>query len=120
MKNYNEDNITIQKYLMTNQLVKEEQILLFSLRSFTFPVKSNYRYLHQGDLKCRACLDPESEENENHLCWSCDKFKEERKNNILNFEDVFGTLEMQISFIKKFKVIARKWNLLLELEKSTI
>ena len=120
LQNINEEDIMIQKYLLSNQLVKEEQILLFSLRTYNFPVKSNFRYLFPSDLKCRACNVPDSEESETHLCQSCEVFKEEKDNRNLNFEDVFGPLKVQINFIKRFKIIARKWKLILEMEKSTI
>ena len=120
LKNIDENNIKIQKYLISSELVKEEQILIFSLRSFSFPVKSNLRYLHESDLKCRACHEPDSIENEIHLCQSCSVFSSERGDTCLNFEDVFGPVDNQMKFIKRFKVIARKWKLLLEIEKSTI
>ena len=115
LKNIDENNIKIQKYLISSELVKEEQKLMFSLRSFSFPVKSNFRYLHESDLTCRAC-----HEDEIHLCQTCPVFSSERGDSCLNFEDVFGQVEIQIKFIKRFKIIARKWKLLLEIEKSTI
>ena len=55
LKNLDENNMKIQKYLISSELVKEEQILIFSLRSFSFPVKSNFCYLHESNLICRAC-----------------------------------------------------------------
>ena len=118
--NLNENNIKIQKYLICDELVKEEQILLFSLRSCSFPVKTNFRHLYPRDVICRACRDPQSEESEMHFCQSCEVFKSERNNECLAFENIFGSLDVQIKFIKTFKIIARKWNLILEMEKSTI
>ena len=120
LRNINENDIKIQKYLISEKLVKEEQLLLFSLRSFTFPVKSNYRYLHENSMSCRACFDPLSEESEVHFSQSCEMFHKERDGEKLNFEDVFASIEFQIRFIKRFKIIARKWKLLLEMETSTI
>ena len=52
LKNINENNFQIQKYLVCDSLIREEQLTLFSLRSFTFPVKSNYKYLFKSDMKC--------------------------------------------------------------------
>ena len=110
----------IQKYLISNELVREEQLLLFSLRSKCFQVKSNFKYLHDNDLTCRACHEEGSIEDEIHICKSCPLFINERGDTSLNFEDVFGSLDDQILFIKRFKVIARKWKLLLDLSISTI
>ena len=120
MKNIDENNIAIQKYLISGELVKEEQLLLFSLRTRSFPVKSNYRYLHESDMTCRACHELDSVENEIHLSETCSIFSSERGNGTLNFKEVFGPLKVQIIFIKQFKVLARKWKLLLEIETSTI
>ena len=115
LKSIDENNMRIQKYLLSSELVKEEQVLLFTLRSYSFQVKSNYRYLHENNLTCRACKQPDSVENEIHLCQTCEVFSEERGDTFLNFEDVFGPLEEQIRFIKRFKIIARKWKLLLDI-----
>ena len=93
---------------------------MFSLRSFTFQVKTNFRYLYKDDMTCRACMDQQSEESEIHFSQVCAQFRNERKGETLNFEDVFSSLDVQISFIKKFKIVARKWKLLLEIETSTI
>ena len=116
LKTIDENNVCIQKYLISSKLVKEEQVLLFTLRSYSFQVKSNYRYLHENNLACRACKQPDSVENEIHLCQTCEVFSEERGDTFLDFEDVFGPLEAQIKFIKRFKILARKWTLLLDIE----
>ena len=120
LKNITASNMKIQKYLICDSLTKEEQLLLFSLRSFTFQVKSNYRYLYKDNMICRACSDPQSEESEINFSQSCMQFHNERNGEILNSEDVFSSLDTQISFIKKFKIVARKWEILLEIEPSTI
>ena len=106
--------MSIQKYLVCEELYKEEQQLLFSLRTFSFPTKSNKKYMFD-DLSCRACLDPQFEESEVHFCNSCVAFDAERGAENLQFEDVFGPLEKQIAFVRRFKFIARKWNWMLEL-----
>ena len=118
LKNINENDFKIQKYLICDQLVKEDQQLLFSLRSQSFPVKTNLKYLYKDDLSCRACRDPEMTESEIHFCQSCVAFQSERNNEILNIEDIVAPLDLQIKFIKKFKIIARKWKILLDI--STI
>ena len=110
----------IQKYLICDELVKEEQILLFSLRSLSFPVKSNFSYMHKNDMSCRACSEPETVESEEHFCTSCVNFQSERNFKTLVFSDIYGTLDLQVQFIKQFKIIARKWKVLLEFGLSTI
>ena len=111
-------DIRIQKYLIADELVKEEQLLLFSLRTFTFPVKANFQYLHKS-MECRACEDPKSIENEIHLIQNCPIFQDEQSERI-NLEHIFGTFEQQVLFIKQFKLISRKWKLILELKDKTI
>ena len=81
---------------------------MFSLRSFSFPVKSNFWYLHENDLMGRACHEPDSFENKIQLFLSCPMFSSERGDSYLNLLDVFGQVEMQIKFINRFKIIARK------------
>ena len=61
LQNNNYNEFKIQKYLISENLVKEEQSLLFSLRTFNFPVKSNFRYKYKQDVLCRACGDPDSD-----------------------------------------------------------
>ena len=120
LKTIDPEDMKIRSYLISDKLVKEEQLMLFSLRSFSFSVKSNFHYLYEGDMRCRACLLPDSIENEVHICQTCESFKSERNNEALNFHDVFGPLKVQIDFIRKFKTLARKWKLLLEIGTSTI
>ena len=120
LKNISEKNFQIQKYLISDGLTKEEQLLLFSLRSFTFPVKTNFKYLFDNNMKCRGCQDPLSIENVEHISKSCRIFKNERHNDVIDFENVFGPLDDQIRFVKKFKVIARKWKLILEINEKTM
>ena len=116
LKNINENDFKIQKYLICDRLVKEEQQLLFTLRSSSFQVKINFQHIFKDDLSCRACRDPNMIESEVHFCQTCVAFSNERHDGTLNFEDISGPLDVQIIFIKKFKLIARKWRLLLELE----
>ena len=67
VKQINVNNMITQKYLLTNDLVKEEQILLFSLRCKSFPVKSNFQYMYKDDMSCRACLRSDTIESEKHF-----------------------------------------------------
>ena len=58
----------------------------------------------------------ETTESEKHLCETCLLFESERGDKVLNSDDVFGSLETQIKFVKIFKVIARKWKMILEID----
>ena len=60
IRNLDPNNLTIQKYLVSEDFVKEDQVLLFSLRSFTYPVKSNYHYLFKDNMICLACMKEET------------------------------------------------------------
>ena len=73
--------------------------------------------MQKDNMICRACVDPQSIESEIHLSQSCVMFQTERNGEILDWEDVFSSIDVQIRFIKKFKLIARKWKLILEMEK---
>ena len=115
VRNVNIDNMSIQKYLVTEDLSKEEKQLLFSLRSRSFPVKCNSRYLFE-DMSCRACKEPQHEESEIHFAQTCVTFESERECEMLNVEDIFGPIQKQITFIRSFKIIARKWKLILEVQ----
>ena len=46
---------------------------------------------------------------------NCEMFKEERDGKQLKIGDIFGPIEKQITFIKSFKLIARKWKLIQEI-----
>ena len=100
--------------------MKEEQILLFALRTATFAVKNNYKYLYKDDLSCRACLQTGSIESVEHFCCSCDAFESERNTVTLQVGDIFSSYNTQLKFVKWFKPIARKWKVLLDMRGQTI
>ena len=100
----NEVSIKIQKYLLSDEMTREEQNLCFILRCHSFLVKSNYKTQFGEDMSCRGCHDPDSYEDEIHLTKSCRFLENERGKNVLEFNDVFGSLRKQIEFIKKFKL----------------
>ena len=115
IKGLNVDKMNIQKYLICDKLQVEEQQLLYVLRSKSFKVKLNFSHMFVNNLKCRACNNDQYEESLEHFARICTAFSEERNGKVLNVEDIFGTLEEQIAFIKTFKHIARKWKLILEI-----
>ena len=59
------DNFKIQKYLISEDLVKEEQILLFALRSRTFPVKGNFSYIFKDNRLAEPVMIQTAEKMKN-------------------------------------------------------
>ena len=110
--------VKIQKYLISDELDKEEQQLLFIVRTRSFNVKSNRKSQFEADMKCRGCVSIDSYEDENHIIQSCSLFNEERGDTKIQFEDAFRTIKYQIKFVKVFKVFTRKWNLFLRLKET--
>ena len=53
------------------------------------------------------------------LCETCPLFVSERRDKVINSDDVFGSLETQIKFVKIFKAIARKWKRILEIDATS-
>ena len=81
-------------------------------------MKTNFKNKYGENLECRACSVAMSLENENHLAKFCPKFTQERGPVDIKYEDVFGDLEEQVNFVKHFKPIARKFQLLIGLDKT--
>ena len=117
IKKLHTQNLHTQDYLKTDQLSKAEQQLLFSLRSRSYPVKSNYKSQFEQNMTCRSCRHPSSYENVDHLL-VCEIFENETEGIQLYFEDVFQPLQTQIKFIKIFKKIHNKRELLFELDSN--
>ena len=67
-------------------------------------------------MTCRGCSIPGMYEDEKHLAKHCTIFSEERGDQILNMENIFGSTNKQLEFINIFNIISRKWNLLLEIQ----
>ena len=73
--------------------------------------------MYLEDMSCRVCLDSNSYEDEEHTFRQC-KILIEDKTPTINFQDVYGTLPQQISFIKHAMPIIRKRNILLKYGKN--
>ena len=59
-------------------------------------------------MKCRICEDEDSFEDENHLL-NCLEITSHLEESDVDFDCVFGDLEMQISATKRFmKVLSRR------------
>ena len=109
--------VIMQEYLQTNRLSTIEKQTLFSLRSRSFDVKSNYKTLFKDNMSCRICRDPNSYEDEDHTFFRCSDLKHDSDTNThdIKFEDIYSDLENQIRAIKYFRNIADKRKIILEL-----
>ena len=70
----------------------------------------------QKSMQCRTCLIPDSYENETHLL-NCSGLKDKfgAAESKYRIENIYGTLESQVEFIKYFEKIHMKQKLMLEL-----
>ena len=101
--------IQTQSYLTTNRLSQKEKQTLFMLRVQNVNIKSNFKgSLEDDNMKCRICEDEDSFEDENHLL-NCSELTSHLEESDVDFDSVFGDLEMQISATKRFmKVLSRR------------
>ena len=76
------------------------------------PLKSNFKNLHDN-MKCLTCDDDSSFEDENHIL-NCENLKTEESETI-KFEDVFGTIDVQLNAVKIFIDIIRRRETFLDL-----
>ena len=114
--NLNHNGLRTQPYLLTTQLTTSQKQLLMSLRCKIYDVKSNFKNRFNNNMRCRICMLPDSYENESHLL-KCsdlvDNLSSAESN--LKLEDIYGTLETQVRFIKHFDKIHSRRKLMLEL-----
>ena len=102
-----------QTYLLTSLLTTSQRQLLFSLRTKSYDVKSNYKKKYEHNMTCRSCNLPGSFEDERHLT-QCPTINIDNPNE-LNIEDIYSKLDDQVKFIKYFEKIHIKRQLLEEL-----
>ena len=57
----------LQEYLISENLSNKQKQLLFSLRTRSAPVKTNYRNRYKLNMFCSLCEDQTEEESEIHL-----------------------------------------------------
>ena len=106
-----------QLYLNSTRLSTFEKQTIFEIRCRNFNCKSNTKSFYVDNMSCRVCLDPNSYEDENHTFTECKSLLEDRTP-VINYQDVYGTLLQQISFIKDVMPIIRKRNIFLQLSNS--
>ena len=100
LKHDNNFKIPMQPYLRTNELTTYKKQALFSLRNRSYNLKSNYCSMYEEDMRCRACLEDDSNEDKIHVFEQCSVFKNEMESsNNVKFSHIFGTLKQQINAI---------------------
>ena len=105
----------MQQYLQTHLLSVPEKQFAFELRCRNFPVKANRKNQHEDDMRCRACSDENSIEDEEHIFFACPVLRNKDEDiSGVKFDDIFGDLEKQINAIKFLKLKADKLRLILE------
>ena len=116
LKHDNNFKIPMQPYLRTNELTTYKKQALFSLRNRSYNLKSNYRSMYEEDMRCRACLEDDSNEDKIHVFEQCSVFKNEMESsNNVKFSHIFGTLKQQINAILHFMPVINKRDIILEL-----
>ena len=103
-----------QEYLRTSKLTTLEKQTISDLRCRNFNCKGNTKTMYLDNMSCRMCLDPNSDEDEEHTFRLCKSLIDDTTPAI-NFQDVYGTLSQQIKFIKNAMPIIRKRNILLKI-----
>ena len=106
-----------QDYLLSKKLSTREKQTLFELRTRNFNCKSNQKSSFLADMTCRWCLNPNSYEDEKHTFQECTSLIDETKLR-LSIQDVFGTLEEQVNFVKHAIPIIRKRTILTRIQSS--
>ena len=108
------ENLHMRSYLKSQFLVKTDQQLLFAVRSNSYPVKANF-HSQYSDMICRSCGEANSYEDIQHLL-CCDSLIDKSETTKISVSDIFGSLSDQIRFIKIFKKISNKREVLLDLK----
>ena len=108
-KSKNLKTFKLQNYLRTNNISTKEKKLLFSLRTRSVDVKTNYRNKYKMNMYCRVCQDQTEEESEKHLL-KCKILIENIDSDIdisnAKYENIFSdNIEEQVSITKVYNSI---------------
>ena len=110
-KSKNLNSFSLQNYFKSTKLSTKEKKLLFSLRTRTVDVKTNYRNKYKFNMQCRLCDDKTTEESEKHLLKCVNILKNINPNthtdlSRVTYEDIFSEdIEVQIAITKIFSAI---------------
>ena len=98
------DKLGLQSYLRNPTFSREEQNLLYALRSRSHPAKSNYKKMHLNGLKCSFGCN--SDENQYHIFQQCQFLKSNKNENV--YTNMFGEEMCQKEAITKLLVIENR------------
>ena len=106
-----------QNYLQTENISTKEKKLLFSLRTRSVDVKTNYKNKYKFSMQCSLCENASEEESEMHLL-KCIKISQNINPNIdlknASYKNIFSeNIDDQVKITKIFDAVFRTKNSLL-------
>ena len=116
-KSKNLKSFKFQNYLNSTKLSIKEKKLLFSLRTRSINVKTNYKSKFKFNMECRLCKDKNSEESEKHLL-NCTVIEQNIDSNVdlqnVQYENIFSdNINEQILITKVFDKVFKTRDFLL-------
>ena len=117
-KTKNLKTFTFQTYLQSGKFTTKEKKLLFSLRTRSIDVKTNYKNKHKFNMQCSLCEDENDEESEIHLL-KCAKIIEKIGPNVnlanARYENIFSDkIEDQVAITKVFDLVFKTKDVLMK------
>ena len=104
-----------EQYITDHRFSSDEVKLLFQLRTFSYPVKSNFKNMYKNsDLLCELCKLNYCDENHLLSCSVMKGFIPELEVTNVKFEDVFGSTRDQLAAVKIFTQITRQRTILFD------
>ena len=98
----------LQNYLTSQNLSTEQKKLLFSLRTRSIHVKTNYRNKYKFNMICSLCDDKTEEESELHLLRCSSTVAEVGQIGDSKYEDIFSPdVTKQAKITEIFRKILR-------------
>ena len=119
-KSSNLNSFNLQEYLYNEELTTREKKLLFSLRTRSVHVKTNYRNMYKYNMQCTLCDENSEEESESHLL-QCTKIRANLDLDTImeifdaSYEQIFSqNIDQQIKITKIFAKVLKLRNILLK------
>ena len=107
--------IKCEPYISDMRFKTHEVQLLFSLRSRTYPVKSNMKNKYKDDLLCNLCRSAVCEQEHLLRCAVLQEFVPELRNTKVMYSDIFGrNVEAQLAAVKLFDLIDKQRELVMD------
>ena len=110
-KTENLNDFNLQNYLKSRELSTKQKKLLFSLRSRSVNVKTNYKNKFKFNMNCSICQLDSTEESEKHLLQCSEIVKKiDTEINLIDakYDDIFSeSMEDQVQITKIFEKIMK-------------